>query len=233
MLGMAGLAFAAAVRGLPGASFAWGVSLILAGGLLFLVSARHRALIPILLVGFFSLTTLPFTPTWEGGLLFAGPNSLWMVMFLIGLVLLLMGYLRHALRPGPGLEGVERWVWLIYPFGLALLPVSHFMIGILGRLDTSPVSIGRLVPGLLSLALLALGIYAWQNTPDLPRPVKDGLKSVFSVQWIYRGVTEIYLGISRFIGFITAVFEGEGGVLWALLLLTLLMALILQGRVGG
>jgi hypothetical protein len=30
MLGMAGLAFAAAVRGLPGASFAWGVSLILA-----------------------------------------------------------------------------------------------------------------------------------------------------------------------------------------------------------
>jgi hypothetical protein len=117
--------------------------------------------------------------------------------------------------------------------GLALLPVSHFMIGILGRLDTSPVSIGRLIPGVMSLALLALGIYAWQNAPDLPRPVKDGLKSVFSFQWIYRGVSEIYRGISRFISFITAVFEGEGGVLWALLLLTLLMALILQGRVGG
>jgi hypothetical protein len=78
------------------------------------------------LVGFFSLTTLPLTPTWEGGLLFTAPSSIWMVMFLVGLVLLLMGYLRHTLRPGPGLEGVERWVWLIYPLGLALLPVSHF-----------------------------------------------------------------------------------------------------------
>jgi hypothetical protein len=80
--------------------------------------------------------------------------------------------------------------------------------------------------------LLALGIFAWQNIPELPVRVRHNLRSALGLQWLYRLLWEVYRTLSRLARFINAVLDGEGGVLWALLLLTLLMAFIMQGRFG-
>jgi hypothetical protein len=233
MLGMASISLAAAVRGQPGASQAWGIALLLSGGLLFLFSARTRSLLILPLLGFFSLSTLPLTPTWPGVNLYLAPWSPWLAFLLLAQVLLLMGYLRHALRPEPGPAVIERWILFIYPLGLVFLLVAHLLIGWWGLLDAGPVTFERLLPGLLSLALLALGIFAWQNSPELPVRFRQKLRSVLGFQWLYRLLWEVYRTLSRLARFISLVLDGEGGVLWALLVLTLMIAFIIQGRFGG
>jgi hypothetical protein len=232
MLGMACLSLAAAVRGQPGASQAWGIAMLLNGTLLFLFSARTRSLLILPLLGFFSLSTLPLTLTWPGVDLYLAPWSPWLAFLLFGQVLLLMGYLRHALRPEPGPAVIERWVLFIYPLGLVFLLVADLLMGWWGLLDSGPVTFMRLLPGLLSLALLALGIFAWQNSPELPARLRLILRSILGLQWLYRLLWEVYRTLSRLARLISLVLDGEGGVLWALLLLTLLMAFIVQGGLG-
>lgn len=233
MLGFAALALAAAARGQPEASQAWGIAMLLPGGLLFLFSARHRFLLGLPVLGFIALTTLPLMPTWLGARLFTAPFSPWLAPLFIAQILLLMGFLRHALRPGEGLTGAERWVWLIYPVGLFFLPAVHFLLGWWAGLGDSPINLGRLLPGVLTLALLAAGIYAWQNIPEISPRYRTTLGAILSLRWLYRLLWETYRGLGRFTGFITQVIEGDGGVLWTLLLLTLLMAFLIQGRLGG
>jgi hypothetical protein len=50
--------------------------------------------------------------------------------------------------------------------------------------------------------------------------------SVFSLNWLYNGFWFIYHRLRLLTGFITEVLEGEGGILWALLFLVLLLALL-------
>ena len=232
MFGLASLALASAVRGQAGASLAWGVAMLLSGGLLFLMSARHRYLLILLLAGFAALTAFPFTPTWVGGLLFTSPWTPRSALFLVALALLLTGYLRHSLRPGPGLSGAERWVYAIYPVGLLLLPLTHYLIGWLGFEEAGPLSMARFFPGLISLVLMALGIFIWQRTPEVSSNARVFLTNLLSLGWFYRMLWNLYRGVSRFFAFISTVLEGEGGILWALLFLTLLIAFIVQGRLG-
>jgi hypothetical protein len=127
---------------------------------------------------------------------------------------------------------IERWILFVYPLGLVFLLVADLLFGWWGLLETGPVTLVRLLPGLISLALLALGIFAWQNSPELPVRFRLNLRSVLGLQWLYRFLLEAYRTLSRLARFINAIMDGEGGVLWALLLLTLLMAFIIQGNLG-
>jgi hypothetical protein len=235
ILGMASMSLAAAVRGQPSASLSWGVAMLLSGGLLFLLSARHRNLLPISLAGFLGLSMLPFTPTWEAGKLYTAPLNIFLLIYVLAQVLFLAGYLRHALRPGLSLNGVERWVWLIYPAGILLLPVAFFLTGIWywREQGLGPINLGRLFPGVIILALLCAGIILREYIPLWPNRATARLKSIFSFQWLYGLLWRTYHGVSGLAGFISVVLEGEGGVLWALLILTLLIAFIFQGRLGG
>jgi hypothetical protein len=238
LLGMASLSLAAAVRGQPMASQAWGVAALLPGGLLFLSSTRHRYLLPLPLLEFVAMTMLPFTPAWEGGRLYLPPFSPFLVAFLVAQVFLIAGYLQHALREERPLERVERWVWLIYPLGLAFLPLSHYFIGLRGwqvAVSQNPeqFSFSRLLPGLLLLGLFALGMFWSQQGPRLSRNLTSSLTFIFSFQWLYRILWDAYRITGRLVSFLSAVFEGDGGILWALLLLTLFMSFLFQGRPGG
>ncbi len=69
ILGTAALAVAAAVRGQPLASLAWGTACIMTGGLLFLAAARPRRLFWIMMLGVLGFSALPFSPTWGGALI--------------------------------------------------------------------------------------------------------------------------------------------------------------------
>jgi hypothetical protein len=160
------------------------------------------------------------------------------VAFLIAQVLLIAGYLQHALREERPLERVERWVWLIYPLGLAFLPLSHYFIGFQGwqeavRQNPGQFSFSRLLPGLVVLGLFALSMFWSQQGPRLSWSLTSRLASFFSFQWLYRLLWDVFRLTGRFVSFLSAVLEGEGGILWALLLITLLMAILFQSRLGG
>ncbi len=236
ILGMASLALAAAVRGQPAASLAWGMALLLSGGMLFLTSARHPRLLPGLLLGLLGFSALPFTAGWNAARLYADPFDAFTLLFLIPQALLLAGYARHSLRPGVSLIGVERWVWGIYPAGLLLLPVVHNLAAWLGAgAGAGEMKFWGLSSILPGAAAVVMGVLWWARIRGLAaRTVRmpATLRSLLSLRWLYSLGWRTFRAGGSLVGFLTNILEGEGGVLWALLLLTLLLALLLQG-VGG
>lgn len=229
LLGVGALAFAGAVRGYPEASMAWGAAALFSGGLIFLFSTRHRNLLPVVLLGLFNFSGLPFSPSWEGMLLDTPSLPVFTAAFILAHAFLMAGYLRHALGPGAALERAERWVYLIYPLGLLLLPATHFFGFLwLRPLLTTP-AIEQSWPAFVSLGISAAALAIYQRGFRLPADVTASLQSAVSLGWLYRLVWKLYQGSGRLLSFITGILEGEGGILWALLLLTLLITWLAGG----
>jgi hypothetical protein len=238
ILGMASLAMASAIRMQPTASLAWGIAAIFSGGLIFLSAIRDRRLLWITLLGVWGISGLPYSPTWNGIRLFIAPFQPLMLVFFIAQVFFIVGYVHHTLTPRIRTADVERWVWLIYPLGLILLPTAHIMFGIW----TNPGIVGVPMPlwwvGAISLTAAAFFLWAdWRaarNQQDLLLlpAVITFFGNVFSLNWAYRLLWSIYRFLSRPVAFINEVLEGEGGVLWAFLVLVLLL-LWLMNRGGG
>jgi hypothetical protein len=232
ILGGACLAFTAAVLGQPAASLAWSLATLLSGGLLFLVSASHRLLLPLLVLGLLGFTGLPFTPAWQGVRLFSAPYSIWLVLFLISHALLLAGYLRHSLRAGFPLQGVERWVWIIYPWGLLLLPAAHNLITWWGHSSGEFPQLLSSWPAFLSAALVGILYAADRRGYVLPTQWLSNAQNFLSFNWLYRALWSLYHSIGRAVRSINLILEGEGGILWTLLLLTLMISLLTQLGLG-
>jgi hypothetical protein len=234
ILGMAALAVASAVKGRPEATQAWGLACILSGGLLFLSSARYRGLLVIFLLGGLGLTALPYTPAWDGTYLYTSPINLFLPIFLIGHALLLTGFLRHSLGASTDLSLSERWVQVIYPFGLVLLPFAHLFIAWRTPLPATTTGIyAEWWAGIAAIAITALFVYLGQNEIQMPKRIVPVWDKMFSLGWISSLVWGAYRWIGRFISMMTKIAEGEGGILWAMVLSVILLSLLMQSGVGG
>jgi hypothetical protein len=148
----------------------------------------------------------------------------------------MIGYLRFAMRRETAQSSLERWVWVIYPWGLAILPVSHYITGWLGW-SVQP-SISTVLPGLL-VSLLAVAVliitYRLKEPPRkfmLARQAISGINNRVIPDWIFQGLGRIFDSIGRSISIIVAILEGDGGVLWALFFLVLFIAILTQLRLG-
>ncbi|MCE1253840.1 MAG: hypothetical protein LWX83_09855, partial [Anaerolineae bacterium] len=119
--------FGCAIRYQAGASISLGIGMLLSGGVLFLYSARKKNLLFIPLLGLLGISGLPFTPlasSWQG--LVGGQGGfLFSLGFVISQILLLSGYLRHAVQPGDSYDEMARWAQILYPIGLILLVVAE------------------------------------------------------------------------------------------------------------
>lgn len=239
LLGLGSLALASAVQRRPDAALSWSIALLLAGGLLFLYSGRHRSFIALVGLGMLGFIGLPFTPN-AGGMGVYG--SYWLSNTVMMLVhsLLVMGYLRHGLRQTPALSGVERWVWVIYPWGLTLLPLVHFGLGwwwMQQNIASSTLPLpwqgvlAGLLAGLWFFAALRLSKRkGWQA------PIErfgSTITHLLSLEWLYLIIWRVYRSFGNLFRFFSTVVEGEGGVLWALLLLVLLMTYLSQSSGGA
>jgi hypothetical protein len=237
ILGMAALSLAAAIRGQPHSSLVWGEMLVFSGGLLFLYSARNQYLFLLPLLSVLSAASLPFTPTWYSGQFYASPFNIWNLVFLTSHAFLLGGIVRHSLHPGDDLSQVDRWVWVIYPTGLLVMVVSHFLAGWLGGTllgnESWPIKMGTILPGVIVLGMLLLILFLGSRGVRLPRGFQVLFRRLFSLTWFYNILGWLFRLVERGIAFITTVLEGEGGILWALLLLTLLMAFVSQLKLTG
>ncbi|OGO65501.1 MAG: hypothetical protein A2Z45_03950 [Chloroflexi bacterium RBG_19FT_COMBO_55_16] len=232
ILGMASIVMASTIRAQPAASLAWGVATVFSGGILFLSSLRDRRLSWLLLLGLAGISALPFMPAWNGARLFHAPFDPILLLFFIALVLLMLGYYRHTLRPGDRLAGVERWVWVIYPVGLALLPATHFAIGWLTKPTLADVSLSQWLIGPIMVALLIAGIIWGQRVIMVPKFIGDILDYVFSFRWLFFLFGMFFRWFERLVSFLTTVLEGEGGLLWILLWIVLLLSFLATRRGG-
>jgi hypothetical protein len=235
LLGLASLAVAAALLGQPAACLAWGLAALFSGGLIFLTSINDRRLTWLTLIGAVGISGLPFTPAWNGVSMYAVRYDPLLVAFILAQSFLMAGYFRHTLRSEERWSGIERWVWLVYPVGLAILPLIHYLVGWWTKPSSSQVPLAGWWVGaaasLLALLWLAWGMRRRREGLGLPTRWLPSLAALFSLAWFYRLIWEAYRFLGRVIGFLSAVFEGEGGVLWALLILALLFLVLT--RAGG
>ena len=241
MLGWAALAFTCVIRGSPIASVAWGIVLLLQGGFLFLYSAREKVLGFLPALGVLGMIGLPFTPAasgWAG--LFEPGFNFFSVLVYVAQCLLLAGFIRHALRKGDSLVAIDRWAQVVYPIGLIFFMITDVILGIWGWPGslTSAYAWAGILP-MLGCGLFLVVIWRHIEIPIEPiknviilQRVQNGLKRlsiIFRLDWLYGLIGAVYRTAGQVLNEVSAVLEGDGGVLWALLLLSLLISLISAG----
>lgn len=235
-MAVSALALGCAARGESLAALAWGITGLLGGGLICLTSARPRALTPILILGAIGLSALPFSPTWPGASLYRSPYNALQLFYLLGQGLLLVGFVRLAMRRTPLPAAAERWVWLIYPLGLALLPITQFFLAWQGRPGRPGGMQGW--PGWIEsgLVVIGLGLSVSSGALILRRPRQIYFKRfrpIFELDWLYRAGGGLLRLTGRVVNFLSFALEGRAGLLWALLALALLLSLLAQMGLGS
>ena len=233
ILGIAAFVLAAGFLEKPTVSIAWGVVLLLQGGLLFLFSAKGPWLMVFPFLGGVGMSMLPYTPSWSGANIFDLSLQPWRGVFFAAHGLLLVGYARHALRERGELRNIIQGISLLYPIGLAVLLGTQFLTGwwvwLIGGRE---IPVGGWWQGFVSLAVAALiGLWMRQR-PRASEILGEIFKRLFSFHWIYRFLRHGYRIIFHSVSFLTVLLEGEGGVLWTLLVLTLLLSLLTQVNMG-
>ncbi|OGO11950.1 MAG: hypothetical protein A2Y53_01475 [Chloroflexi bacterium RBG_16_47_49] len=247
LLGTASLAIASAISNQPTACIAWSIASLLSGGLIFSMSMRHKNLIPIASFGFIGLSTLPFSPTWLGMTLyqFVGASSdaiiaplfyLLSFAFLLIHSLLLTGFIRHIIRgvfylgEQPA-EHTEKWVWFLYPIGLVFILVTHYLIGFLLYPDLNELPLSGWIMGVVALIIsVALWYLLRRYLYALPHRDQSNqaspLSIFFSLEWFYRLFWGLFRILARMNALLSTILEGDGGILWALVLFALIFVFL-------
>ena len=238
VISVAGMAFACVIQGNPIASIAWGVGLILYGGLVFLASIHYLPVYIIAILGVLGFSGLPFTPSANGWTGLISPKfAAESVFFILAQALLLMGYLRHILRPAGEVKGLESWAKIVYPAGLGGLVVIGWVIALFGQ--AGGLAMGVWWAAVLAVVLAGGGWWLMSRTGAreeaaegegwfavVAKPVGHWVGVVFGLNWLYRSLYVFYRLLQRMVKFFSLLLEGQGGMLWALLLLALLGTLI-------
>jgi len=237
LIGMSALSLAAALRGSQAGSAAWGVALVLFGGLSFLYSARQ-----VWFTRFFAglavlMLALPFSMTaigWAGD--FPLPSVFW-PLFLLAHAMLVAGYLRHLFRPGETSFGeLPRWAQVAYPVGLGIFVVTMLLVGLVGWPGSQQVGAWWFGAGWMLLAGLGALLYWRMRHLFAARASSPGENSTRRVSYfaqMQEAVAGLLWGLYRTLGrlldYLSNLLEGDGGLLWTLLLLVLFIT-ILRGR---
>ena len=247
LLGTSSLVVASAILNQPIACLAWAIASLLSGGLVFSMSLRHKNLLPIAMLGLINLSALPFTGVWLGSGLYrytgaisgAIPSPFFYtvsVAFLLAHAFLFAGYARHIFR---GIshpqalveEHIERWVWLLYPLGLFFIIVTHFLIGFWLYPDINNVVFVEWVMGPLAIVLATIIIYTFWRYPHIfpHRGITTSVSPitrVLSFEWLYRLFWRFYRLLTRVSALFSTILEGDGGILWALVLFALIFVFL-------
>jgi hypothetical protein len=229
IIGMSSLAVAAALRANPLGAAAWGSAIVLMGGALFLSSEQNKWLTRALLIGAWGISALPFSLTatgWKSG----APTPLlgWPAwLFLIAAhAMLIAGFVRHSQRTATRVRNEDQPIWgkNVYPFGISVLLLTTILLGLFGWRGT--LQFGNwFVSGLVSLLTLLL---LWLS-PRLRilNPVRAHWVRPASASWLdwsYQFLWNIYHQLGRVSNIISNMLEGESGIMWTLLFLTLFIS---------
>lgn len=233
-LGMATLAIAAAVGGQTLAAVAFSLLALVGSYTKMLVQSLPKLRYPASILGAALFVGLPFTASQQTGVMYANWSSPLIFVFFIIQGVLIAGWLRAAMQarttdlpPEPWMRSVE-WV------SLAVLPIVFVVFG-LGLL---PIFESPQQPPLWPVAVLAMiaaaaFFFGTRLASALPSRFHVSLELIFSMQWLVIATRLVSQGIAHILDFANLLLEGQAGVLWAMLLMTLLISLAAQFGLGG
>lgn len=212
----------------------WVLIMVYAGSFANFTHQEGRRVFSFAAVLLVTISTLPYIPSLIGGDEFAKTSTLSLVGLIAVHALLVFGYAQKTFGLERKQNGDERWLDVIFFIGIAWLPLtfigSIFRMNILndiqyGEMLWWPVGV---IVGVASL----LSIIAWRGMA-MPSAIMAISKRVFSLRWL-TNLSKWGVGaLQNFVKLITTLLEGEGGMLWALLLIAMLATLLVQVQAGG
>jgi hypothetical protein len=174
-----------------------------------------------------SLSALPFSisaSAWQ-----TGNQSSWLfiIPFVPAQALLMAGVVRHALHPGEtSFESQAIWTKALYPTGLFMLTGTAVLLGFWGWIGSKVI--GFWWVSIVSLTLAAaFSTLALTLLPRLALPnISTQWNRIFRLEWLLQILSALYHFFHRIADMITSSLEGEGGVLWSLTLLALILSVL-------
>jgi hypothetical protein len=229
ILSLGSLAIASTLIGNSSGTVAWGSCLILSGGLIFLYSARGKRNSWIIALGLWGISALPFSLSASSWLNFTIGNGLFIFPHILGQSLILAGYVRHAFtHPGEtDIESEPRWIQVIYSIGLISLPMVSIVTGLWGWGGAH--TIGNWWAG---TAAITLSILFFVSIKLLIKRTKFlQTKYLFpKTQVLSKLLWAFYYSVRQMINLFTSTLEGDGGMLWSIVILVLFISLITQTK---
>ncbi len=214
----------------------WFIILILYCPWLLLHERRGRAtnFFPIILL--ILVSGLPFSLTSYGSSGFAvGEFSIPVLVAILFHILFLVGFVRFIFRPKGDFEEMESSSQMVYLIGLftTLLSLGTLIFRTIGSTsdELSGIWAGLFVVGLV------LGIYFWNRSRNKPLFPEDQLKRLDSARvekiltfaWLFKGTDTIIGWCRPLVAGFSQLLEGEGGVIWSMVLLAMLVTLLKTG----
>ena len=234
-LGQASLVAAAVLAGQGQAALAFSLLLLLGRGLLPLVQYSQRFRFLLAGFGIVLLSGLPFTAGYWGTAIYANWASPLVFAFLPIQAALLAGWFARALRDPAAPLPPEPWMRTIQWLGYATLPIALFFFG-LGLLPSLAPEDPALAwwPAAATLAAAAFFYLVFRSGKSQLHPrAQFAFDLVFSLRWIHLLMASLMRGLSWSLNFLSSLFEGPAGVLWALLFIAFLLSLASQYGLGS
>ncbi|OGO35034.1 MAG: hypothetical protein A2Z16_11940 [Chloroflexi bacterium RBG_16_54_18] len=236
LVACSGLALAASSQALPGASLAWALALQLSGALWMMASFHIKALKLFLVIGGLSISSLPFTLTWQGVWMYGSPMGVAGWIFLVSQLLLLAGYLRFALQKRQDFPYSESWKVGMYFISLLLLVIMTFVIYALDPLlsgSSVMPTIRETGPAFLLAVLCLAGWTVSRRIKHSFSRLENLLNSIINSNWSLHAGKLVFEFVSKIFPGVNFVLEGQAGVLWAFLIFILLVSIMSQIMPGG
>jgi hypothetical protein len=245
MMSVSALAVICVLNGYQITSLVLGLVLILMGGLVSLYTRSDARIQFIAAFAILNLLGLPFTPAagiWTG--LVDQPFNIFLPIYFIVHILLILGMVRHLFRSVEPYDHLERWIQVVYPAGLLLLILSHWVIATWGWPGSYTVGVwwASLVPILFigsgyiirtrTTYLTRYRVIYDQLIHILEKFILKPVSTFFRFKWLSGILSFLFSIIEYLIDLITRMLEGEGAILWVLFLLAMLITLLFPGELS-
>ena len=162
-------------------------------------------------------------------------NFLWEILCLPVYSLLLLDLIQKIITPQKDKPAVESWYLAVYFFGLFLLALSPFAL-IVKRVITSTDAFENWWMGVLVAVITLAAFLLNLRQKDLKTKLEEYSNKLAPIldflcfNWLNEVWKWVSLIITEVFSFITQLLEGEGGVIWAIVILALLVSIIGAGR---
>ncbi len=227
IISLASLSIVSALSGNPTGAISWGCGLVLVGGTLFLTSIQITWLNRAVLVGVWSLSSLPYSLTASAWL---GRLGVFLPFVIAAQALTMAGFVRHALRPTErdSIEAHPGWVRVVYPSGILLLIFSEIGLGLIGW--DGAFQIGAWLQAII-VSTLTLGVIWATPRFRFLNPIRaHWVSSTTSrLNVVSQGLWGVYGLLARISQAVIVTLEGEGGIMWTLLFIALFVSILTQG----
>lgn len=244
LMAFSSLALIGLLNGKPEVAGYLGLIMTVLGCWNFLQSIEFHWLKFLTPVAVLAIIGLPFTPgaTLLIALTQGAANTVFFFVW-IGLAFLSAGLVKFSVLQAQEHQTVESWQRLFYIIGMVFFLLVPWMIE--AWYISEWVTFAGLFSGLATAILLGIVLVLSYNKKlktlildRVPRPYFDLtekigsiLQKFFQFDWFYRFIGFFVTLLERMLNSINAILEGEGGILWALVFLVLLVSLI--SRVKG